>query len=114
MEAHIDLIRNDWQDSVQSLVARIFVSENDFGLIVKDTTSEHYENNIFDALGQQAKALGREIVSTLQRMFHGPYLMASDLHSDERCPFTHGSSLAIEQVEVRGEFSLPRHPGSPL
>jgi len=69
---HLDLVRNDWAVSQQVVVARIFVSDDAYGLIVKDTASEQYESCIFESLGDQAKAPGRVIVERLLAIFHGP------------------------------------------
>jgi hypothetical protein len=106
VDFHIDLVRNDFKAGTQSAVARVYLSEDSYGLIVKDTAGQHYENNIFDALGEQAKGPAATIVDALARLFKGPYLVASDPHGDQECPFAEGP-LPMEQVEVTGDFVLP-------
>ncbi|MGH9918234.1 MAG: hypothetical protein ACRD6W_05100 [Nitrososphaerales archaeon] len=107
VDAHVDLVRNDWEKDVQESVARIYVDQAGYGLIVKDAVSGHWEGNVFDALGEAVREPADRIVETLMNAFHGPYLIATDLHGDDQCPYSRGP-LPLERHEVHGTFVLPK------
>ena len=111
VNSHLDLIRNDYDKDQQAPVARIYLEPGTSGLIVKDVAGEHYEGNIRDTLGEHVLGPAEQILLVLQQSFHGPYLVASDVHSDADCPFRDHSVLPIERRPVAGGFELPSLKG---
>jgi len=104
---HIDLIQNNWGIGRQELAARIFVEPGGYGLIVKDATEEQWEVNVFDVVGSLASHESEEIVERLMTAYDGPYVVASELHCDDDCPFN-GGHVAIERKAVGPAFLLER------
>ena len=106
MEKHLDLIRNDLVAEEQSPVARIYVDPDSYGLIVKDEV-EHWEGNVFDALGEVARGPGDRIIEMLRQVFNGPYLVVTDAHFEADCPFQAGHPLPITREQVTTPYVLP-------
>jgi hypothetical protein len=107
MDKHVDLVRNDWLKRQQEVVATIRLEPGAAGAIVKDATSKHYEGNIFDSIGDDIRKGPEQIVNSLIRSFHAPYLVATGAHGQDECPFRFGPTVPIESERVEGRFELP-------
>jgi hypothetical protein len=108
MAKHVDIIRNDWVNRRQVPVANVRLNDQGVGFIVRNATpTEHYEDTVFNSVVDVISESTDSVVSALMRAFRGPYLVATDAHTDEECPFRDVAELPIEAIDVKSPYVLP-------
>lgn len=112
-DRHLDLVRNDWDEEQQVLIARIEIGDaSGIGVIVKpEANGRDWDKTVRDAIGPTALEPTERIVARLTGYFDGTYLFVSEPHTWGTCPYRGGSPLEMKRKPVNGEYELPEMGG---
>lgn len=96
---HLDVIRNDWESSKQTLVGRVTVQGDDIQF--DETDAVKLRSNI-DAIAQETRAIvdPDERLRIIARALTGPVVSVVGPHEDDECPFIFGHTIEMEWGEV--------------
>ncbi len=102
MDTHVDIVRNDPDNGRQTQLMRVYIDPDVKGYAVKDEVDE----SIMGVLAPLADERGATIVVRLRKAFHGPYIVATELHKTSKCPFESRSQVKVSFQRVTN-FVLP-------
>lgn len=104
MGDHIDVVKNEWLAGFQHVVARVSVEHGQ--VEIDSPEPETWEAVILRPLqtsdGEELvhpQKDPEEFLRLLPQRIHGTYLFATDVHSDEVCPFLHRPVASIRSIE---------------
>lgn len=104
MGVHVDVIRNDWAAKVQHRVAHVTFQHN--RLRVEPLGPGTLGLEQIAARICTGPETGSEKLEKFADELIGSYLFASDIHSDDVCPFVHCDDVKMLVDEVPG-LTLP-------
>jgi hypothetical protein len=109
VDQHLDLVRTDLANAVQTRVARVFVGdEGDPGSVsLKIDADGQWERLVREALEPHLWDTAEHIVRRLQESFSGPYVVVQGPHSADACPFEHGDVPIKVDAVAPGDYRLP-------
>jgi hypothetical protein len=103
MGSHVDVVKNEWLAGYQYVVARVRAVAG--RVEIESPEPETWEAVVLRPLQVRGRAEvfaekePGEFLRWLPEAIHGTYLFATDVHSEESCPFQHHPMLPITSVE---------------
>jgi hypothetical protein len=113
---HVDIVRSDWSDGVERVIARAQLSSTGITVDVMErypSVEMLLAHPLFDPGEREYVYSSKEpdrFFALLPTVFVGSYLHASSAHSVRDCPFGHSETRAMASVDVRSP-ALSSHKG---
>ncbi len=100
MPQHVDVVKVDWGKGTQTRVAQVYAGLDDIKVdgSYDDVIRRPYTDRENGRL-LEPSADPERFVERLHTVMSGSYLIATQVHDDNKCPFRERETLALESAE---------------